>query len=86
MVCFTTPNKHFPIELHTQFPFLHWLPKRVYDKILDKLGLHWATTRYINLLTKKQIINLCRAAGAKKIMIKGNRLGGFVMDYIVIIE
>ncbi len=86
VVCFTTPNKYFPIELHTQFPFLHWLPKRVYDKILIRLGRHKQTSQYINLLTKKRIIKLCREAGAKKVTIKGNRFFGFVMDYIIIIE
>ena len=85
-VCFTTPNKWFPIELHTQLPFLHWLPKQAYDKILIKLGHHHRTSRYINLLTKKRITELCKMAGARKITIKGNRFFGFVMDYIVVIE
>jgi len=86
VVCFTTPNKHFPIELHTQLPFLHWLPQRIYDQILNRLGKPWADSRNINLLTKRQVTELCKAAGAKKIKIKGNRLCGFVMDYIVIME
>ncbi len=69
-----------------RFPFLHWLPRKVYDKILDRLGKPWADSRNINLLTQKRIMELCEAAGAKKITIKGNRLCGFVMDYIVIME
>lgn len=86
MVCFTTPNKWFPIELHTQLPFLHWLPRKVYDRILSGLGKSYADSRGINLLTKKRITELCKAAGAEKITVKGNRFCGFVMDFIVIIE
>ena len=33
-VYFTTPNRYFPVELHTRIPLLHWLPKPVFDSIL----------------------------------------------------
>jgi len=85
-VCFTTPNRFFPIELHTQLPFLHWLPQKLYDRILHVLGKSWADSRYINLLTRRQIIKLCKETDARDITIKGNRFLGFVMDYIVIIR
>jgi len=86
VVCFTTPNRWFPIELHTRLPFLHWLPQRVYDRILNWLGRSSADSRNINLLTKRRILELCKAAGAEKITIRGNRFCGFAMDYIVIME
>jgi hypothetical protein len=40
----TTPNRWFPLEVHTLLPFVHWLPagarSRVipYDDVLDPLG------------------------------------------------
>jgi hypothetical protein len=40
----TTPNRWFPLEVHTLLPFVHWLPpgarERVirYDDVLDPLG------------------------------------------------
>jgi hypothetical protein len=40
----TTPNRHFPLEVHTLLPFVHWLPKRPrerllpYDDVLDPLS------------------------------------------------
>jgi hypothetical protein len=40
----TTPNRFFPLEVHTLLPFLHWLPpgprRRLipFDDVLDPLG------------------------------------------------
>ena len=40
----TTPNRMFPLEVHTLLPFVHWLPssarKRLipFDDVLDPLG------------------------------------------------
>ena len=42
----TTPNRWFPLEVHTLLPFVHWLPagarERVipFDDVLDPLGPH----------------------------------------------
>lgn len=30
----TTPNRRFPLEVHTLLPFVHWLPKGPRDRIL----------------------------------------------------
>lgn len=30
----TTPNRRFPLEVHTLLPFVHWLPKGLRDRIL----------------------------------------------------
>jgi methyltransferase family protein len=40
----TTPNRFFPVEVHTLLPFVHWLPQRArarvipFDDVLDLLG------------------------------------------------
>ena len=40
----TTPNRWFPLEVHTLLPLVHWLPARArerlipYDAVLDPLG------------------------------------------------
>jgi SAM-dependent methyltransferase len=33
----TTPNRRFPIEVHTLLPFVHWLPARARRRVLGKL-------------------------------------------------
>ena len=52
----TTPNRWFPVELHTAMPFLHFLPKKTYRKILAALGeTYWSKEENLNLLSKKEL-------------------------------
>ena len=52
----TTPNRFFPIELHTKLPFLHWLPKSIYRKILTFMGLSfYANEKNLNLLGVQEL-------------------------------
>jgi SAM-dependent methyltransferase len=37
-VLFTTPNKAFPVELHTFLPLIHWLPDPTWRATLRALG------------------------------------------------
>ena len=39
-VMFTTPNKDFPVEVHTFVPFAHWLPDPQFRTVLRRLGHH----------------------------------------------
>ena len=34
----TTPNSHFPLEVHSLVPFAHWLPRGPRDRILRARG------------------------------------------------
>lgn len=55
----TTPNRYFPIEMHTFLPFLHWLPWNVFQKIAGRLkGEFWADINNLNLVSKKDIRNM----------------------------
>jgi hypothetical protein len=55
----TTPNRWFPIELHTAIPLLHFLPKPAYRKLLKKMGeTYWSKEENLNLLTRKELISL----------------------------
>jgi hypothetical protein len=55
----TTPNRWFPVELHTALPLMHYLPKSVYRKILAKLGeSYWSKEENLNLLSRKELKDL----------------------------
>lgn len=82
----TTPNRYFPIELHTRIPFLHWLPKNLFDYIIGFTPKKWAKGDYMHLLSIKQIKNLLKDAGITDYTIHRNKLFGFTMDFSIIIN
>lgn len=52
----TTPNRWFPVEVHTVLPFIHWLPQPIHQKILKLLGKSFfAETDNLNLCSKRQL-------------------------------
>lgn len=55
----TTPNRWFPVEVHTAIPFLHFLPKKVYRDLLSIMGeTYWSKEENLNLLSRKGLISL----------------------------
>lgn len=58
-VLFTTPNKRFPVELHTGLPVLHWLPDKAYRVVLRRLGFaYFADVENLNLLDASSFLSL----------------------------
>jgi Methyltransferase domain len=58
-VMFTTPNKDFPVEVHTFVPFAHWLPDPQFRKVLRALGHHdLARIEQLNPLDEKTFLSL----------------------------
>lgn len=41
-VFLTTPNRWFPIEVHTRLPFVHWLPDGAARRAYELAGKPWA--------------------------------------------
>ncbi len=80
----TTPNKYFPVEIHTRTILLHYLPQRIFYKYLRIIGKKWATGSYMNLLSKKAIINLLREAGIDEYKIVANKLFLVTLDFVII--
>lgn len=79
----TTPNKLFPIEVHTRTPLLHWLPKKWFDKYLRLVRKDWATGDYMNLLTLNDLKTLLRDAGINDYKIIKNKFLFFTLDFVV---
>jgi hypothetical protein len=56
----TTPNKFYPIEFHTKIPLLHFLPNKIFRKILLFLGLtFFAKEKNLNLLSEADLKRFC---------------------------
>jgi SAM-dependent methyltransferase len=43
----TTPNRWFPLELHTRLPLVHWLPDRAAHRVYDLTGKPWAKENHL---------------------------------------
>lgn len=84
VVFITTPNKYFPIEVHTRMPFLHYLPKCIFDKILVLFNKKWATVEYMNLLSKNDLKRMLKDVGINKYTIISNKILFWTLDYIII--
>jgi SAM-dependent methyltransferase len=41
-VFIATPNRWFPIEVHTRLPLVHWLPQAAADRAYELAGKPWA--------------------------------------------
>lgn len=65
-VFMTTPNRWFPVEVHTVLPIVHWLPARWFRAILRSLG-HDLLSREenLNLLTAADLRRMCRDIGVR---------------------
>ena len=56
----TTPNKFYPIEFHTKIPLLHFLPNKIFRKILLFLGLtFFSKEKNLNLLSETDLKQFC---------------------------
>lgn len=85
-VFFTTPNRWFPVELHTHLPFVHWLPKETGDRFLRRWGRAFATGDYMHLLGKSDLGRILRAAKVDQFEILSNRLLGWTLDFSVVVH
>ncbi|MBN1445128.1 MAG: class I SAM-dependent methyltransferase [Candidatus Omnitrophica bacterium] len=79
----TTPNRYFPVEVHTKIPLLHYLPKRHFDSLMSLAGKKWAEGDSINLLSFGEIKKLLKDAGISEYKIISNRLFLFTLDFII---
>ncbi len=46
-VFLTTPNRWFPIELHTRLPLVHWLPRPLAGRAYEVAGKGWAKENHL---------------------------------------
>lgn len=52
----TTPNRWYPVELHTMLPLLHWLPHQLYRPVYHRLGFDFfSREEHLNLLDRDSL-------------------------------
>ena len=81
-----TPNRFYPIDLHTILPFIHWLPKKIHRKILKFLKKDfYSREENLNLLTAKELKKICEILNIKKFKILKYKLLFLTSNLILII-
>jgi ubiquinone/menaquinone biosynthesis C-methylase UbiE len=81
----TTPNRWFPIEFHTVLPVLHWLPMRIYRKLLAAMGYKFfADESNLNLISRQSLGKAARDAGIDYFDIASVSLFGFSTNLLLI--
>ncbi len=81
----TTPNRHFPVELHTRIPLLHLLlSKKNFDRFVTWIGKSWAAGDYMSLLSESDLRRLFSEVGISNYTLIKNRFCGLPMTFTVI--
>jgi SAM-dependent methyltransferase len=55
-VFLTTPNRRFPLEVHTRLPFVHWFPDAIAHRVYGALGKGFA--KELDLLSPRTFESL----------------------------
>ena len=86
-VFLTTPNRFFPIDLHTFIPIIHMFPKKIHRFILNIFNQKFlAKEENLNLLSKNDLINICKNLEIKNFQIKKIKIFGFTSNLILVIQ
>jgi len=81
-VCFTTPNRWYPVEFHSVLPLVHWLPVRWFRAVLRALGHDdLAQEENLNLLGIGELRALCAGLNAE-VHIQAPRLFGLPSNLV----
>jgi SAM-dependent methyltransferase len=68
-VFITTPNRAFPIDPHTLYPFAHWLPSRPRGRVYEVLGKPmWKSEAMLNPLASREFLRLFPASSRPRLI------------------
>src|SRR5262245_52937613 len=81
----TTPNRWFPIEVHTVLPLIHYLPPEIFRAILRRLGRDFfAHEANLNLMSRTTLTDAARLARIGKFQIEAVSLAGWPSNLLLI--
>ena len=81
----TTPNRWFPVEMHTTLPLLHWLPMRWHRKIIRSLGFEaLSREENLNLLDEKSLRRLLAQIDGEHFEIRKMHFFGFASNLLLV--
>lgn len=84
-VFLTTPNRWFPVEVHTALPLLHWLPPRAFRHALARLGLEFfADERNLNLVSKSGLRRMTKRHDDWNVALQSHHVGGWPSNLLLI--
>ncbi len=79
-----SPNRLFPVELHTGLPLLHYLPKPWFRSLLRRTPLkYWADESNLNLLSPAEARRLGSALGDFSLHYSGIPLGPLSSNWVL---
>jgi SAM-dependent methyltransferase len=81
-VFFTTPNKYFPVESHTNALFIHWFPSYFYRWC--KSNRPYWNEQNLRLLSYSDLKAVVAGSHAETHVIRRNRLLGMTMTFTVV--
>lgn len=85
VVCFSTPNRWYPVEFHTVTFFLHWLPRKWFWAIMKRIGREfYSEEKNLNLLSSRDVMKL--APEGKTVQTCRFRLFGWVSNLLFFIR
>ena len=84
-VFINTPNRFFPIEVHTALPFVHWLPARTFRQVVGRTKMrYFALEENLNLLSPRELASVAKRAGINHPVVKGVPLGGWACNLLLV--
>lgn len=84
-IFFTTPNKYFPVEMHTNVLFRHWMPGGSFYRWCARNKPYWKPSN-LNLLSSATLRSLLEESSASNCTIFRNRLLGWTMTFTVVCQ
>lgn len=83
----TTPNRYFPIEIHTLIPLIHMLPKKIHRFLLNILGYKFlAKEENLNLLSERDLRKICKELNIKYYIIKKIKIFMFTSNLLLVVK